>query len=245
MATIASKNTTNVKHSAKLTTRLLKDVRNIMKNPLTNNGIYYVHSESNMYKGYAMIIGPEDTPYEDGFYFFDFTFPKDYPFSPPQLVYCTNDGDTRFNPNLYRNGKVCLSILNTWRGEQWTACQTIRSVLMTLVTLLNNNPLINEPGFSEKHLLCKPYRIIIEYKNFKTAIYGMLTQRYLTEKFLGFYPIIKEHIKKRKDVIYKRLDTLAKSKLNGTVVMCRTYNMKTKLNYEELRDKISVTFADF
>ena len=134
----------------KLTTRLLRDVKSIMKNPLTNNGIYYVHSESNMYKGYAMIIGPPDSPYEDGFYFFEFDFPKDYPFSPPVLKYCTNDGITRFNPNLYRNGKVCVSVLNTWRGEQWTSCQTIRSILMTLVTLFVNNPLLNEPGFTEK-----------------------------------------------------------------------------------------------
>ena len=43
--------------------RLLKDVKQIIKNPLTSNGIYYVHDESDMMKGYAMIVGPEDTPY--------------------------------------------------------------------------------------------------------------------------------------------------------------------------------------
>ena len=55
----------------KLTTRLLRDVKSIMKNPLTSHGIYYVHCESDMYKGYAMIIGPPESPYEDGFYFFE------------------------------------------------------------------------------------------------------------------------------------------------------------------------------
>ena len=34
-----------------------------------------------------------------------------------KLTYLTNDGNTRFHPNLYRNGKVCLSVLNTWRGK--------------------------------------------------------------------------------------------------------------------------------
>ena len=49
------------------------------------------------------------------------------------LNYLTNDGKTRFNPNLYRNGKVCISLLNTWKGEQWTSCQTIESILLSLV----------------------------------------------------------------------------------------------------------------
>lgn len=49
--------------------RLLKDVKQIIKNPLTDDGIYYIHDEADMMKGYAMIVGPEDTPYFGGFYF--------------------------------------------------------------------------------------------------------------------------------------------------------------------------------
>ena len=108
--------------------RLLKDVRNIIKNPLTDQGIYYIHDDEDILKGYALIIGPEETPYFGGFYFFEFSYPFDYPFSPPDVKYCTNDGSTRFNPNLYTNGKVCVSILNTWMGEKWSSCQTINSV---------------------------------------------------------------------------------------------------------------------
>ena len=46
-------------------------------------------------------------------------YPTEYPFKPPKVTYKTNDGFTRFNPNLYKNGKVCISLLNTWQGEQW------------------------------------------------------------------------------------------------------------------------------
>ena len=52
--------------------RLLRDVRKIIKNPLTNHGIYYVHDTNDCRKGYAMIIGPSDTLYRHGFYFFEF-----------------------------------------------------------------------------------------------------------------------------------------------------------------------------
>lgn len=191
------------------TKRLLKDVKNIIKNPLTEQGIYYIHDETDMYHGTAMIIGPEDTPYADGFYLFSLRFSTEYPFQPPKVTYCTNDGHTRFNPNLYRCGKVCISILNTWKGEQWTSCQNIRSVLLTIVSLLNNNPLTNEPGFGPNHRSCKPYRRIIEYRNFKTAILGMLTKKYLPNEFYSYHSIICNEILKRKDKILERIQKLA------------------------------------
>ena len=143
----AAVNTTITRETIK---RLAKDVREIMKNPLEEHGIYYFHNETDMLKGQALIIGPKDTPYENGYYFFELEFPADYPHNPPAVTYCTNDGMTRFNPNLYKSGKVCISVLNTWRGEQWTGCQTISSILLVLCTILNNKPLLNEPGVRMK-----------------------------------------------------------------------------------------------
>ena len=119
--------------------RLLQDIKDIIKNPLDKQGIFYKHDEEDMLIGRALIIGPKDTPYENGFYFFKFQFPTDYPTSPPKVTYLTNDGYTRFNPNFYRNGKVCLSVLNTWKGDQWSGCQGLSSVLLTLVSTFNES----------------------------------------------------------------------------------------------------------
>ena len=74
---------------------------------------------------------------------------------------------------LYRNGKVCLSVLNTWRGEGWTSCQTIRSVLLILVTLFHNKPLLNEPGITEKHRSFIPYNKIITYRNVEHSMLNL------------------------------------------------------------------------
>ena len=49
--------------------RLIEDIKEITKNPLENQGIYYKHDETNMLVGYAMIIGPDDTPYQKDFIF--------------------------------------------------------------------------------------------------------------------------------------------------------------------------------
>ena len=100
--------------------RIMKDIIDIEKNPIEH--IFYQANEDNIEKGYAMIIGPQDTPYENGFYFFEFMFPNNYPFSPPKVFFRTTDNKTRFNPNFYVNGYVCLSLLNTWPGEQWSSC---------------------------------------------------------------------------------------------------------------------------
>ena len=128
--------------------RLIKDIKEILNYSTKDNNIYYKHHDTEMLIGYALIIGNSDTPYQYGNYFFKLIFPSDYPFSPPKVFFLTNDSICRYHPNLYKNGTCCLSILNTWQGDQWTSCQTIQSILLTLSSILQNNPLLQEPGMN-------------------------------------------------------------------------------------------------
>ena len=203
--------TTNVVLTRGMQRRLVNDIKDIIKNPLANHGIYYAHDEVDILKGYALIIGPSDTIYENGFYFFDFLFPPDYPFSPPKLVFKTGGENIRFHPNLYRNGKVCLSIVNTWRGEGWTSCQTIQSILLTLVTLFHSKSLLNEPGITEKHRDFKNYHKIIEYKNYDIAINSILLQKNLPAAFVPFFHIIKKHFFENYESIIKKIGKKSKT----------------------------------
>ena len=215
--------------------RLLHDVKDIIKNPLTDNDIYYVHSDTNMFKGYALIIGPAGTPYENGYYFFEFMFTENYPFSPPVLKYCTNDGITRFNPNLYKNGKVCLSVLNTWEGEQWTSCQNISSILLTLSSIFNNNPLTNEPGYTKKSTYCNDYKECIKYMNIKTAVIGIINNKFIPYDFQVFYSIIKEHFERNKENVNKKILSMIDSTYDNSVIYFNLYNMKTSIDYNMLK----------
>lgn len=99
----------------------------------------------------AIIIGPPDTPYEFGFFEFSVRFGRDYPGKAPSvLATTTNGGRCRFNPNIYAQGKVCLSILGTWRGErgeEWSSAQGLESILISIQSLMSSNPYENEPGF--------------------------------------------------------------------------------------------------
>lgn len=150
--------------------RLLKDVKELIKEPLDNHGIYYKHDETNILKGYVYICGPKDSRYFGGCYFFEFTFPYDYPHTPPIVEFKTNDGQTRFHPNMYRSGKMCLSMLNTWKGDQWTGCQSVRTILLTIVSIMDDIPLLHEPGFTENHSDVAKYNKIILFKNFDFAV---------------------------------------------------------------------------
>ncbi|KAI2638176.1 ubiquitin-conjugating enzyme [Xylaria nigripes] len=79
----------------------------------------------------------------------------DYPRKSPAVTCTTtNGGRCRFNPNIYANGKVCLSILGTWRGEpgeEWSPAQGLESILISIQSLMSSNPYENEPGFEDSH----------------------------------------------------------------------------------------------
>ena len=224
--------------------RLLKDVVDILKHPLTNDGIFYKHDENNMLHGYALIIGPSDTIYNYGYYFFEFNYPKDYPYSPPKVKYYTNNHNIRFHPNLYRNGKVCLSLLNTWRGEQWTSCQTIKTILLNLITLFHNKPLLNEPGITEKYKFFENYNNIIRYHNFKTAIYEIVNKENCLNLYNIFSNEIKSTFEKNKKEIIENLKLLKIAHEGETLYLdVPLYNMfKIPLNYRELYHIFRLTF---
>jgi ubiquitin-conjugating enzyme E2 Z len=224
--------------------RLLKDVKQIIKNPLTDQGIYYTHDDTDMMKGYAMIVGPSDTPYFGGFYFFEFTYPADYPHSPPKVKYCTNGNNIRFNPNLYCCGKVCISLLNTWRGDQWTSCQTISTVLLTLCTLLCSDPLLNEPGVDKKHRDMANYTDIIEFSNLSIAVCDIVAKKKGVYQpfFENFYPFVKENFNNNYDKLMEFAGKQLSEKFNEPKTLTTGfYSMHVTVDYKYITAKLQET----
>ena len=67
----------------------------------------------------------------------------------------SNNGSMRFHPNLYTCGKVCLSLLGTWsgqEGEKWNPkTSTFLQVLISIQSLiLVDLPYFNEPGYEKE-----------------------------------------------------------------------------------------------
>lgn len=82
----------------------------------------------------VMITGPDETPYANGCFFFDVNLTGSYPKTAPAVQFLTTGGGRyRANPNLYQCGKVCLSLLGTWRGPGWVSGQsTLLQVLISI-----------------------------------------------------------------------------------------------------------------
>jgi len=218
------------------TTKALKriqiDIKNAMADDMKKQGIYYYYDESDITKGLAMIIGPSETPYEGGYYFFDIKFPSDYPFSPPAMTTLTQDGLTRFNPNMYREGKVCLSLLNTWHvGERWSGVQTLSSILLSVLSsVLINNPLQNEPGFETKlGALSDIYNRMILHANLKTAFLHMIKNP--PEFAIPFFDVMYEAFYKNKqrmiDLAVSHVDYDNKTEQMDFFRMVLTYQFST------------------
>tara|TARA_Y100000389_G_scaffold188065_3_gene210137 strand:+ start:3860 stop:4576 length:717 start_codon:yes stop_codon:yes gene_type:complete len=212
--------------------RLIKDVKDLRDNPLSDNGIYYFHNEDDILQGSALIIGPPNTPYFNGFYVFKFKFPHNYPHQPPKVIYHTNDGITRFNPNLYRSGKVCLSILNTWKGPQWTGCQSISSILLSLCSaVLTDAPLLNEPGITKIHCDYHKYNEIIKFKNFEIAMVKMLDCELVVKKFPEIHEVMIDYFINNYDEIITQIKS---NKTPNKIITTSLYNMKVVIDYSKV-----------
>ncbi|CAO2657333.1 Nn.00g034590.m01.CDS01 [Neocucurbitaria sp. VM-36] len=95
------------------------------------------------------IIGPSGTPYENGVFEFDFFCDSSFPNKAPMVQFRgTGGGRVSINPNLYADGKVCLSLLGTWSGEPWKPGEsTLLQVVISLQAMIFcEEPWYNEPG---------------------------------------------------------------------------------------------------
>jgi ubiquitin-conjugating enzyme E2 Z len=198
--------------------------------------IYCIMNTDNCFNLQAMIVGPKDTPYQGGYYFFDINIPPDYPWSSPNVKYCTQGEDIRFHPNLYICGKVCLSILGTWSGPAWTPIMNLNSVLISLRGLLDDNPIRNEPSFSNHSKtgeIASNYTKIIEYQNINIAVVSMINN----------LPILFDFFKKNMDnefvMNYHYFDKYIQDNTNNeNVELSSIYGLKTTIKITELKVKI-------
>ena len=210
------------------------DMKRIKELNLENQGIFIEFDEDNIMKAKALIIGPKDTLYENAFLLFSITFPNNYPFSPPDIKYHSQN-NIRIHPNIYTNGKICLSILGTWSGPSWTTAMDIINVLITIQSLLDNNPLQNEPGYeNNKHNtnIYKNYNKIIQYNTINSLIINRL--KIDLGEFTLFRDIIHQHFKENKDEILSKIDINIEIKEE---VKIGIYRIHALIDYNRLKKK--------
>jgi len=96
-----------------------------------------------------MVINPESA-FDGGYFKAEMTFKDNYPYEPPTFKFLR----PIFHPNIYPDGKLCISILHApgedlQSGEQaeerWSPLQGVESVLRSVLLLLDD-PEIASPA---------------------------------------------------------------------------------------------------
>lgn len=185
--------------------------------PINHDASIFVKVDpSNMSVMRAMIIGPKDTPYENGCFIFDIYIPGTYPSTHPEIQFMNHCG-VRFNPNLYASGKVCLSLIGTWgdrvngNSENWNSeTSTLFQLLLSVQSqILVEDPWFNEPG-RDGHRNNPRYRDTVEEYNNEIQLYTIqhaIIGLADTTIYGDFTEIIKNHLKLKRDEIHKRYST--------------------------------------
>ena len=141
--------TSSTNLSASLMRRIIKEHK-IMHSSLPD-GIFVRTWESRLDLLRVLIVGPRNTPYELAPFVIDFHFNTDFPrVAPEAFFHSWTGGVGRINPNLYEDGKICLSLLGTWpaddKNESWSPAKS--SMLQIIVSLMGL-VLVKEPYYSK------------------------------------------------------------------------------------------------
>ncbi|TFK36863.1 hypothetical protein BDQ12DRAFT_685995 [Crucibulum laeve] len=120
----------------------------------------------------SLIVGSENTPYQDAPFVIDWMLDSNFPNSPPIAHFLSwTNGNGRVNPNLYEEGKVCLSILGTWAGDRNEIWSAARSSLLQAFVSIQGLVLVKEPWY------CEP-----AYDKLRGTEEGIVNSRLYSEK---------------------------------------------------------------
>merc|ERR1712070_883699 len=137
-ATARSTTTTTTAMSTAARRRLMRDFKRMQTDPPA--GVSASPIADNVMTWNAVIIGPSDTPFEDGTFKLVMHFEEAYPNKPPVVKFISK----MFHPNVYANGELCLDILQ----NRWSPTYDVAAILTSIQSLLHDpNP--NSPANAE------------------------------------------------------------------------------------------------
>ncbi|KAL7390816.1 hypothetical protein ABVT39_000008 [Epinephelus coioides] len=119
---------------------LRKQLAELNKNPVEGFSAGLI-DDDDIYKWEVVIIGPQDTLFEGGFFKAYLTFPYDYPLRPPKMKFITEI----WHPNVAKNGDVCISILHEpgedkfgyeKPEERWLPIHTVETIMISVISML-------------------------------------------------------------------------------------------------------------
>lgn len=187
----------------------------------------------------CMTFCPKDSAYKNCVFFYNFSFDNNYPLTSPKGVFVNIDSRTRLHPNLYENGKICLSSLGGWHGEPWRPTETITSALLSLMVILDENPITKEPSYEDYTLNNKvafEYLKYVKYNSLRLGIIEVINNKF--SSFECFRDQYLEHFKNNHESILDDFDNCIKEFGESFISDVGIYAIKkTKLSFKQLKNE--------
>ena len=205
--------------------RIRKEIINL--NRYSNCNIYLIQvDENDLYHYHTIFLGPDLSPYGNGIFYLNIIFPKNYPFKPPKCSFLT----PIYHPNIDKNGKISLDILE----DQWSPAITIEKLVLSIISLLTDpNP--DKPLVPEIANLYKTNKIEYYKKAHEFAVKYAFAPKYDKIYYLeGEERIDYElnHLNYGENIIINKCEDKYKCKicvLYGTISI--NFNVKFPKNY--------------
>lgn len=127
-------------HNSQAAILLMRQLRDLNKNIDSGFSAGLV-DDANPFEWQVILTGPPDTWYEGGLFRARLSFPQDYPYMPPTMRFTSE----MWHPNIYSDGKVCISILhapgtdpNEYENasERWLPVHTVETILVSVISML-------------------------------------------------------------------------------------------------------------
>jgi len=108
-----------------------------------SNCFYSIEPDStNFFLWNILLLGSPNTIFEGGVFKCQLIFPQQYPNKPPIFKFISNLP----HPNIYNDGKVCISILHEGvdetnyedTSERWSPVQTIQTIFLSIISLFHS-----------------------------------------------------------------------------------------------------------
>lgn len=143
----------------------------IIKNP---DPLFSIELTDDIFRWNLLIFGPPNTIFENGIFRAKMVFPKDFPNSPPVVSFL----DNLYHPNIYQDGRVCISILHDGndqygyesQSERWNPTHSVNSIILSIISMLDN-PNFESPANVDASVLCRD-----NYPKYKKIIYKLVSK---------------------------------------------------------------------
>lgn len=122
-------------------THLRKQLKSLTEKPVAGFSVEVIDDDLSRWR--VWLLGPKNTPYQDGIFRARLEFPPEFPFQPPLMTFESK----MWHPNVYPDGRVCISILHPpgedkygyeTAEERWSPIQSVESVLISVISMVSD-----------------------------------------------------------------------------------------------------------